>query len=288
MITVFTPAYNRVYTLTRLYDSLVNQTNKDFEWLIINDGSTDNTEGLIQSFFDEKKIRIRYIKQENGGKHRAINRGALEAEGELFFIVDSDDYLSKNAIERINYHYTYIKGKEDFAGICGCKAYFSGERVGGKAAFTVLDCNSLDFRYKYKIKGDVAEVFRTEILKQYPFPDIAGEKFCPESLVWNRIAMKYKLRWFNENIYLCEYLPDGLTSKIFEIRKKSPQASILCYSELEKMTVPFIQKMKANINYWRFAKYLKQSFIQKSKKVNPFISLFGLPLSLVFILTDKK
>jgi glycosyltransferase involved in cell wall biosynthesis len=254
----------------------------------VDDGSVDNTGELIQSFINENKIRIRYIKQENGGKHLAINKGVPEARGELFFIVDSDDYLVENAIERVNYHYAHIKGKEDFAGICGCRAYFSGEKIGGKAGFTVLDCNSLDFRYRYKMRGDMAEVFRTEILKQYPFPEIAGEKFCPESLVWNRIAVKYKLRWFNENIYLCEYLPDGLTSKIFEVRKKSPKASVLYYSELEKMPVPFIQKVKANINYWRFAKYFKQSFMQKLKKANPFISLFGLPLSIVFLLTDKK
>jgi glycosyltransferase involved in cell wall biosynthesis len=288
MITVFTPAYNRAYTLTKLYESLANQTNKDFEWLIVDDGSVDNTQELIQSFIQDNKIPIRYFKQDNGGKHRAINKGMQEAEGELFFIVDSDDYLVKNAIERVSYHYTHIKDKENFAGICGCCMYFSGERVGGKATFTVLDCNSLDFRHKYKIKGDMAEVFRTEILKQYPFPEITEEKFCPEALIWNRIAIKYKLRYFNENIYVCEYLSDGLTSKIYEIRKKSPQASVLYYSELGKMPISFIQKMKANINYWWFAKYLIQPFKQKLKKVNSFISLFGLLLSFVFLLIDKK
>jgi glycosyltransferase involved in cell wall biosynthesis len=286
-LTIFTPTYNRAYTITRLYQSLLQQTCNDFEWLIIDDGSTDNTQELIQSFIQENKVAIRYFKQENGGKHRAINNGVQWAQGELFFIVDSDDYLAKHAIEQIYYHYDNIKDEADFAGICGCKAYFSGKKVGGEAIFTVLDCSSLDFRYKYRMQGDMAEVFKTEILKQYPFPEIEGEKFCPEALIWNRIAIKYKLRYFNENIYLCEYLPDGLTSKIFEIRKQSPQASVLYYSELGKMPIPFIQKIKANINYWRFAKYLNKPFLQKWGKINPFLSLIGLPVSLIFLYTDK-
>ncbi|MCS2864766.1 glycosyltransferase family 2 protein [Bacteroides thetaiotaomicron] len=101
MVTVFTPTYNRAYILNDLYQSLCRQTCRKFEWLIVDDGSTDNTEGLVASWLDEGKMSLRYIKQPNGGKHRAINKGIQEANGDLFFIVDSDDYLAKNAIERI-------------------------------------------------------------------------------------------------------------------------------------------------------------------------------------------
>ena len=104
-ITIFTPTYNRDYIIINLYKSLLIQTLKDFEWLIIDDGSTDNTELLVSSFIKDNKINIRYIKQQNGGKHRAINKALEEAKGELFFIVDSDDQLVDNAIERILYYF---------------------------------------------------------------------------------------------------------------------------------------------------------------------------------------
>lgn len=109
MVTVFTPTYNRAYILNNLYQSLCRQSYGDFEWLIVDDGSTDNTEGLIASWLDESKISLCYIKQPNGGKHRAINRGIQEANGNLFFIVDSDDYLADNAIERILFFMSLLK-----------------------------------------------------------------------------------------------------------------------------------------------------------------------------------
>lgn len=183
MITVFTPTYNRAYILQSLYQSLQKQTSRDFEWLIVDDGSTDNSRILIENWIKEDIIRIRYLYQNNGGKHRAINYGAKEAHGELFFIVDSDDSLSENAIERIENYYKGIKDNPLFAGVYGLRCFPNGSRIGGECDFKILDCNSLDFRYKYKIKGDMAEVLRTEVIRQYPFPEFDGEKFCPISYV---------------------------------------------------------------------------------------------------------
>ena len=286
-ITIFTPSYNRAYIIKNLYDSLQNQTAKDFEWLIVDDGSTDNTEELIRSFIHEKKIDIRYIKQENGGKHRAINRGVKEAKGELFFIVDSDDILPADAIEKIFCYSEAILNSNDFAGVCGLRSYFSGNVIGGEKEYEILDCSSLDFRLKHKIKGDMAEVFKTDILKQYPFPEIVGERFCPEALVWNRVALKYKLRYFNEKIYFCDYLADGLTAKIVKIRMNSPEASKIYYSELYAQSIPFIQKLKTVINYWRFACCSQVPFIKKVKQIGAF-SLFVYPLGLIFHLKDLR
>ena len=112
-ITIFTPSYNRAYRLLALYESLCNQTCFDFEWLIVDDGSNDNTEELVQTWLNESKFNIRYIKQCNGGKHRAVNHGVREAKGELFYIVDSDDILPKDAIECIMQQYLTIKDNED-------------------------------------------------------------------------------------------------------------------------------------------------------------------------------
>lgn len=252
MITVFTSTYNRAYTLRRLWGSLCIQTDDDFEWVIVDDGSSDETELLINEFIAESKVKIRYLKQKNGGKHRAINRGVEVALGELFFIVDSDDYLAPDAIEIIRNEYTEIKDNPKFGGLSGLKAYTNGEKVGGEETWQTIDCNSIELRYKYKVKGDMAEIMRTEVFKEFPFPEIEGEKFCPEALVWNRIASKYIIRHFYKKIYYCEYLPDGLTSKIIKIRMQSPVASNMYYSELYSAPIPILQKIKAAINYWRF------------------------------------
>lgn len=285
MITIFTPTYNRAYIIGKLYESLLTQTSKDFEWLIVDDGSTDDTEALIDSFIAERKINIRYVKQPNGGKHRAINHGVRLAKGELFFIVDSDDQLPSDSIAIVSDYYSQVSDDSSFAGVCGLRYYSTGVKIGGEFIYDVLDCNSIDFRFKYKLTGDMGEVFRTSVLKEYPFPEIENEKFCPEALVWNRIALKYRLRYFNRNIYLCDYLPDGLTAKIVKLRMDSPLASMLYYSELYNMPIPIDQKLKAAINYWRFAFCLEKTMKYKLSIIG-YKALFMYPFGLLFHLND--
>ena len=285
MITVFTPTYNRSYIIKKLYLSLLCQTYKDFEWLIVDDGSTDDTQDLLLSIMSEKKIQIRYFKQENGGKHRAINRGVQEANGELFFIVDSDDYLAENALERVHHHWSNVKDDAIFAGVCGIRVYPDGQKVGSKSNFVILDCCSLDFKFKYKIKGDAAEVFKTDILKMYRFPDIPGENFCAESLIWNRIARKFKIRYFQEPIYICEYLPDGLSCSFLKNRVQSPRYATLLYKELSMADIPFFLKAKSLINYWRFAFHLQRPFTTKISEVG-IMPIFLIPLSFLFFVKD--
>ena len=156
IITVFTPTYNRAYLIGELYESLCNQSCKDFEWLVVDDGSTDDTEVLINSFIAENKINIYYAKQPNGGKHRAINRGVRLAKGELFFIVDSDDQLPCESIQSVLTYYLQIKNDMSFAGVCGLKYFFSGKRIGGEVSFSVIDCSFVEFRTVHKVKGDLA------------------------------------------------------------------------------------------------------------------------------------
>ena len=251
MITVFTPTYNRAYILRRLYDSLVKQSFKDFEWLVIDDGSSDNTRMLVCSFAKEQKISINYIYQKNGGKHRAINKGVELARGNIFFIVDSDDYLKDNALEIINSRFEEIRDDPRFAGVCGLRATPDNEKIGGGGYFGVLDCNALDFRYKYRIKGDMAEVFYTDILKKYPFPEFESEFFCTEAVVWNRIAQQYILRYFYEKIYICEYLQDGLSASSYNLQLSSPCATNLYYKELLSYKIPVCDKVRHALIYWR-------------------------------------
>ena len=263
LITILTPTYNRAILLDRLYQSLCQQTYQDFEWIVVNDGSKDNTDEVVQSFIAEKKINIFYIKQENGGKHRVINRGVKEAKGELLFIADSDDMLPVNALENVSRTYEDIKDDNAFAGVCGLDGTFEGKVIGSGLPKDIIDSTSIAVRFKLGITGDMKEVFRTEVLKEFPFPEIKGECFCPEVLVWNRIATKYKLRFFNQIIYLAEYQNDGITAGIVRARMNSPIASMMTYAEMTKYKdVPFLEKCKSAVNYWRFYLCIKQHSVK--------------------------
>ncbi len=287
MITVFTPTYNRAHLLKRVYQSLLLQNNSNFEWIIVDDGSTDETEILIQSFILEHKIPITCYKQENKGKHFAINQGVQMAKGELFLILDSDDALPQDSIVQVLKHYETIKDNNLIGGISGRRNFSDGIIV-GEGVFEDVISNSLDIRYKHKVTGDLVEVFKTSVLQEFPFPEIENEKFCPESLVWNRIAQKYNLLFFNIGIYSTEYLPEGLTAKIVKIRMTSPINSMTCYSELASYKIPFFQKVKAILNFWRFSFNSNGSFFKKVSRVNVVLSLICIPLGYLMYHNDKR
>lgn len=257
MITVFTPTYNRAKLLPRLYESLCCQTFTDFEWLIVDDGSTDETEQTVQNFIDEDKIIIRYFKQPNGGKHRAINHGVREAGGELFFIVDSDDLLPTDSLTTIQHYWLQVKDNPNFGGVCGFDAYHDGRIIGSGLPSQTLDANNFEIRSTYHVSGDLKEVYRTSVLREFPFPEIQGERFCPEDLLWNRIAQRYKLRYFNHVIYTVEYLPDGLSAQIVKVRMDSPITATMTYQEWCGFNIPIKDKIKAAVNYWRFFPCIK-------------------------------
>jgi len=283
MITIFTPTYNRAYRLPNLYKSLQEQTCKDFEWLVVDDGSTDNTSKLFEQWqAEENTFSIRYFKQPNGGKHAAINHGVLETKSELFFIVDSDDELTADAIALIKQRYQKVRDDDTVAGIIGMRIYPDGKRIGGEASFEDTICTRNDFRYKKKINGDLAEVYKTDILRQYPFPIVEGEKFCPESVVWQKIAKKYKLLFFNKGIYVCEYLTDGLTHHVDQIRIKSPHLAVINYVLEYGCDTLLKNKIKDAINYWRFR------FHCHDRKDDSKIAPWAMPFGWLFYKLDCK
>jgi len=253
LVTVATPTYNRATLLPRLYQSLCKQTCTDFEWLVVDDGSTDGTEETVRNFIIEGNIPIRYFRKPNGGKHTAINLAVREALGELFFIADSDDWLPGSAIADVVKEFSAIKDDEDFCGVCGLDEYADGIIVGSGLPCSAIDESPNNIRGKWKVTGDLKEVFRTDIMRQFPFPEIPDERFCPEILVWNRIGVRYKLRYFNKPVYTVEYQPDGLTNGITRARMKSPVASMLTYSEWFIIASSIKAKLRMAINFWRFA-----------------------------------
>lgn len=273
--TVFTPTYNRAYTLTRLYESLKAQTFKSFEWLVVDDGSTDNTEELIKSFIEEKPFfNIKYIKTENGGKHRAINRGIKYAEGELTFILDSDDYLTDNALERLDGVEKSIDNKDKgiFAGICGNKGYSEEKQVGtSQKEKGYLDI-TMSEKNKHGISGDKAEVFYTCILKQYPFPEFPNENFLTESIVWDRISHDgYKLRYFDDIIYICEYLKDGLTKAGFLLYAHNPRQWGLDIYQKSKYKIR--KTSQTDLEIYKYYLYCKDSLTKQ--KIIEYLQVSG-------------
>ena len=227
-ITVFTPTYNRAYIIHKLYISLKKQTYKNFEWIVIDDGSTDDTEKLFSSWIlEENNFDIKYYKVKNGGKHRAINKGVDLARGELFFIVDSDDYLIDSALEDIvNVEKTIpFHIKDEFCGVCGNRGKNEIEIWGKTFDGEYLDATTLE-RPKYNIYGDKSEVFYTKILKNYKFKEFDDENFLTECTVWNHMAYDgYKMRFFNKIIYICDYLDDGLTKSGKSLYRNNPKGT---------------------------------------------------------------
>jgi len=267
VITVFTPTYNRAHLLPRCYESLCRQTSSDFEWVIVDDGSTDDTLAVVRSFMAEiiettdtisgkaigHSFLITYQRQPNGGKHRAINRGVRLAQGTLFLILDSDDYLTDDAIQQVIEHYRPVASNPRCGGIGALKALHNGDTIRPGSLAGEEDISCLQLNYGKGQFGDKCEIHLTTVKKEFPFPEIDGEKFCPEALVENRVSTRYFLRYFNHVICRCEYLEDGLTHRIVQIRMESPIASMMTYAELTRYPIPLKQRIKAAINYYRFA-----------------------------------
>lgn len=212
LITFLTPTFNRGYILGQLYHSLCQQSKKNFEWIVVDDGSKDNTEQLVNEWKASAKFPIQYIKKENGGKHRALNVGIKRVNTPYICIVDSDDYLTENAINLIEQWIGEVRKYPQCAGVAGTRIRNQGELIGQyplEKAFVDVP-NTL--RRKAYLEGDKAEVYRTDILKKYPFPEFEQEKFLSECAVWDKIALDgYWLRWYPKALFICEYREDGLT-----------------------------------------------------------------------------
>ena len=292
LISILTPTYNRGKLLLSLYESLKNLTFEDFEWLIVDDGSEDDTEQYALSWIahniQNAEFPIRYIKKSNGGKHTAINRGVREANGELILILDSDDTLPADSLATIAHYYEQCKGYKDCAGVCGLMAHHDGQLIGTGFPKDPMYESALQFRYAKKgnVTGDLLEVYKTSVMREFPFPEIENEKFCPESLVWNRIANKYKLFCFNKVIYYRDYLEGGLTSKIVRIRMNSPIASTMTYVEMLDYNISLKWKIRSAINYWRF-KYCITNKSLKAPAVKWYWKAFQI-IGLIMHLRDNK
>lgn len=235
-LTIFTPTFNRGYILPQLYDSLCRQDCQDFEWLIVDDGSTDNTAELVSKWIDDNKISIRYYSQENGGKMRAHNRAVILCATPLFLCVDSDDYLSDNGISSVlGFWSKNYKGEQDIAGLVANRLMIKEGVTGGCETVKLpqIDrCSMHDLGSKYGHYGETSPVFKTEILLQFPFPEFKNENFVTESVIYDRIDFAgYKLLLSQEPFVLCRYLEDGYTRNSAVLYKKAPLGWALYFNQ---------------------------------------------------------
>ncbi|MDO9050438.1 MAG: glycosyltransferase family A protein [Methylotenera sp.] len=222
IFTVFTPTYNRAHTIDRVFKSLKSQTFRDFEWVVIDDGSSDNTAEIIKCWQHEVDFKIIYQYQPNSGKHVAFNRAVAMARGELFLVIDSDDGFLSNSLESMLKWWMDIPEHErgQFTGVVTLCQYEDGNICGQPFSICPLDTNSLDLRFKYKARGETWGFHRTKILKAYPFPEDEAVRFIPENLIWDDIARKYKIRCINEPLRIF-YQDSGNQVTKAEPRKKA-------------------------------------------------------------------
>jgi glycosyltransferase involved in cell wall biosynthesis len=197
---VFTPTFNRRSTLHRVCESLRVQTFRDFEWLIVDDGSTDGTAGLVEKWQSESGFPIRYVYQENQGKPAAFNRGVQEAQGELFLTLDSDDACVPQALERLKYHWDGIPPdeKDKFSAVTVLCKDQDGRLIGDKFPCDVWDSDWIESFFRYKVKGEKWGFHRTDVLKQFPFPTVPNVKFISEGVLWFTLSRRFKTRFVNE------------------------------------------------------------------------------------------
>lgn len=226
-LTIFTPTYNRAHCLDRLYKSLISQTNKSFKWIIVDDGSTDKTENLVNGYIQEKKLEIEYYKQLNMGKHVAHNKGVEMCNTELFFCVDSDDLLTNDAVESILDKWDSIDKSKSYVGIVALKGDQNGFVDKKNQMPKNLNESTLSDLYNiHGKKGETALIFKTSYLKKRMFPVFGKEKFLSEEVLYNELDMIAPLIILNKVIYLMEYLDDGITKNYIKFWKSSPEGTL--------------------------------------------------------------
>ena len=221
-ITVFTPTYNRREVLGKCFESLCNQSNKNFIWLIIDDGSTDATKDYIDGL--KADFEIKYVYQENGGKHRAHNNAVKNCTTDYFLILDSDDILAEDCIEKLYNYIKEIDDKDYIGGIIGNKSTIKTRKDNEKKMPQIKYSTGIELYQKYGFVGETLRFYKTKVLRKFLFPEIDYEKFAFENVVFDKIDTKYKLLVIQDNLYFFEYLEDGYTKNVDKLKINNPIA----------------------------------------------------------------
>lgn len=270
-LSIITPTYNRQRELEVCYNSLIIQSCKDFEWIIVDDGSSDDTESLVKSWIEKNKISIRYFKQQNLGRYMALNKGVEKASAFLSMYMDSDDWFVENSIEEIKKYWTSLDlNLRD--GICGLSALCyddHGNLIGDKYPNDGYISDFFSIRVYDDIKGDKKEIIKTSILKQHTFPYFEGQKRVPTTYVLYGIAKKHKSIFINKAIIYKQYMNTGWSKNIDRVRMKNAITSKEYYKYIINLFYPFRYKKSLVFfaNYFRYVFHTKESLIKALKQV---------------------
>lgn len=257
-LTIFTPAYNRAHTITRTYKSLCRQTSKDFEWLIIDDGSTDNTRELVEKWIEENKIPIRYIYQQNQGMHGAHNTAYKNIHTELNTCIDSDDYMPDDGVEKIC-SFWKKHGSDRYAGIIGLDVTENGKVIGTGFPTGLKETTLGDF-YLQGGSGDKKLVYRTSVIRQYPeYPLFEGERYVGLAYKYMLIDQDYKLLTLNEPLVVVEYQEDGSSVNMYRQYWNNPKGFAF-FRKTEMATTKSVKR-----RFMVCIHYVSSSFIAKNK-----------------------
>ncbi len=267
LFTIFTPTYNRAHTLPRVYESIAAQKFKDFEWVIVDDGSTDNSSDLVASWISEANFAIRYFRQANGHKKTAFNRGVREAHGELFLCWDSDDTAPANALQIFRDHWFAIPDRErhSYVGVTGLCVDEDGSIVGDRYPSSSYDSDTLSSTLGDGILGEKWGFQRTAVLRDYPFPEFI-EGLVGEGLIWNAIARKYRTRYVNDVVRIYHVETDSLIHSEKSVAKMRSVAEGQCYAASDFLTHDWrwffkspITVLKIAANLTRFNLHMRRS-----------------------------
>jgi glycosyltransferase involved in cell wall biosynthesis len=222
-ITIFTPTYNRSELLTRCYESLLAQTNTNFIWLVVDDGSTDNTRELVSKWQKDNLIKIVYIYKQNGGKHTAHNAAVQNCTTPYFLILDSDDTLDSNCTEALSVYLDVVDMDDSLSGIIGNRFdMYSKKVIGSFMPREIKRASGIELYQKYSFTGDTLRLYKTSILKKFPFPLIYGEKFIYENVVFDPIDSQFKMLVIRDRLYYCEYQEVGYSADATRLKVGSP------------------------------------------------------------------
>lgn len=282
MLSIITPTYNRSILLKRLYESLVNQTSKNFEWIIVDDGSIDDTKKRVDAWISEKKVNIRYIYQNNQGKYIAHNNGVRNANGELCLCIDSDDYATESCVEEV-LDYWNENYKDNHAGIIALKSYSDNTTIGDKIPEGLKESTLFNISEKYKIDGDKALIYRTDILKQNLFPEFNEIKFIPECVVYDKIDQNYNLLTLNKNICICEYQQDGYSSNFQHLMLKNTVGFNIYYMQRIDMALNLYQKIIYAAKYHAFKWMTGKNGYKYEGKYSLLVNI-SIPLAAIFFI----
>lgn len=288
-LTVFTPLYNRINTLKRTYESLKRQTSKDFVWLIIDDGSTDNPYEIIKEWIKiNNGFEIKYVYKENGGMHTAHNTAYENIDTELNVCVDSDDYMPDYAVELIVNCWNENKNK-GYAGIIALDFADSTKKVIGKELPTDKESTTLMGYYNNGGFGDKKLIYRTDIIKATPpYPVFDNEKYVALAYKYHLIDEKYELKILNECVCIVDYQMDGSSTNMYRQYVRNPKGFAFWRKEQMKHSINIKQKFKACIHY------VSSSLIAKNKhfvKESPekFLTLLSIPIGYILkVIVMKK